>query len=102
MTVRLEASQDGVLLPVLAHAKARRNAITGEHDGHLKVSVTQAPEKGKANEAIRAVLAKTLGIKKAQLRLAAGETSARKQFLVTGEALERLRERIKHCLAGPA
>ena len=34
-----------------------RNGITGEHNGSLQVSVTQAPEKGKANKAIIAVLA---------------------------------------------
>jgi len=90
-----------VLLPVQAQAKARRNAITGEHGGRLKVSVTQAPERGKANQAIRSVLAKALGIRKAQLHLVAGETSAKKQFLVTGEALEQLRERIAQCLARP-
>ena len=100
MSVRLEASDGGVLLPVQAHPKARRNAITGEHDGRLKVSVTQAPEKGKATEAIRALLAKALAIRKAQLRLVTGETSAKKLFLVTGETLDSLGERIAHCLEG--
>ena len=99
-SVRLEASEGGVLLPVQAHPKARRNAITGEHDGRLKVSVTHAPEKGKANQAIRSVLAKTLAVKNVQLHLVSGETSAKKQFLVTGETLDSLRERIARCLEG--
>ena len=98
--VRLEAGDGGVLLPVQAHPKARPNAITGEHDGRLKVSVTQAPEKSKANQAIRSMLAEALAIKKAQLRLVSGETSAKKQFLVTGESLDSLRARIAQCLEG--
>ncbi len=46
------------------------------------------------------MLAKALAIKRAQLRLVSGEPSAKKQFLVTGETLDSLRERIAQCLEG--
>ena len=48
----------------------------------LKVSVTQAPEKGKANKAVIELLAKKLGLKKSQIELIAGETSHQKRFLL--------------------
>ncbi len=32
--------------------RARRNEFLGEQDGALRVSVTQSPERGKANKAI--------------------------------------------------
>ena len=72
----LEPHADGTILPVRAHPGARRNEIRGVQDGMLKVSVTQAPEKGKANKAVIELLAKKLGLKKSQIELIAGETSA--------------------------
>lgn len=41
----------------------------------LKVQVTAAPERGKANAAVIEVLAKALGIPKSAIRLTAGQTS---------------------------
>lgn len=92
--VQLEATDGGVLLPVRAHPKAKRNAITGVHDGRLKVSVTQAPEKGKANGAILQVLAKSLGLKRSQVELHSGGTSQQKVFLLTDISLAELQRKI--------
>jgi uncharacterized protein len=78
----LEEHAGGVILNVRAHAGARRNAIGPQRDGHLQVSVTQAPEKGKANRTIIALLADELGLRKSQFELIAGETSPQKRFLV--------------------
>ena len=78
----------GVVLAVLAHAGARRNEIRGEQDGTLKVCVTQAPEKGKANNAIRRLLADSFRIKLSQIELLSGETSPRKRFLIRDSGFE--------------
>jgi len=56
--------------------------------------VTQAPEKGKANKAILELLAETLGLRKNQLELLAGETSSQKKFLVREITAEELAQRI--------
>lgn len=58
----------------------------------LRVAVTAAPEKGKANKAIVAVLSRTLGISKSSIELLSGETSARKKFLIVDADIENLRE----------
>jgi uncharacterized protein YggU (UPF0235/DUF167 family) len=97
--IELEPHPAGVLLPVRAHAGAKRNAITGEHAGMLKVSVTQAPEKGKANQAIQALLAVVLQLRKSQIELIAGETATQKKFLVRDVSAERLRARIVDAMA---
>jgi uncharacterized protein (TIGR00251 family) len=97
--VSLEAHRDGTILPVRAHPGARRNEIRGEQDGMLKVSVTQAPEKGKANKAIIELLGKQLDLRKSQFELLAGETSSQKRFLVRDVAPEELRRRIEPWLA---
>ena len=48
----------------------------------LKVSVTAAPEKGKATEAVIDVLCEELSLARWQVELVAGATSRQKQFLV--------------------
>jgi uncharacterized protein (TIGR00251 family) len=92
--IELEDHADGVVLPVRAHAGARRNALEGEKQGSLQVSVTQAPEKGKANKAIIALLAKSLELRKSQIELVAGDTSPQKRFLVRGVSRAELEQKI--------
>ncbi len=92
--IALEQRDSGVILPVRAQPGAKKNALTGEHAGQLKVSVTQAPEKGKANAAIIDVLADGLQLKRSQISLVSGETSGQKKFLVTGISLADLQSRI--------
>ena len=92
--LQLESHPRGVILPVRAHAGARRNDILGVRDGMLRVAVTAAPEKGKANRAIVALLSEKLAASKSSIELIAGETSARKRFLMVGGDVEELREKI--------
>jgi uncharacterized protein (TIGR00251 family) len=86
--VELEQDRRGVMLPVRAKAGARRNGILGARDGMLRVAVTAAPEKGKANRAIVAVLSEALGVPKAAIELVSGATSPRKRFLLVGVNVE--------------
>jgi uncharacterized protein YggU (UPF0235/DUF167 family) len=88
--ITIEPHEDGWLVPVRAVAGARRNEIRGEQAGELKVCVTQVAEHGKANAAIREELAQWLGLRKSQIALAIGPTSAHKKFLVRGISAEQL------------
>jgi uncharacterized protein (TIGR00251 family) len=77
------------LLAVRVTPKASRNELTGLYtaaDGtvSLSVKVTAAPDKGKANTAVIALLAKKLGIAKSTLTLVKGETDRNKTFQYTG------------------
>jgi uncharacterized protein YggU (UPF0235/DUF167 family) len=89
---------EGVLLPVKAQAGGRKNAIRGEQNGALQVSVTQVAEKGKANGAIASVLASELKLKPAQIELIAGQTQPQKRFLIRGVSHEELAARIASAL----
>lgn len=95
----LQPHADGTILPVRAQAGARRNEVRGIQDGSLKVCVTQAPEKGKANKAIAEVLAKWLGVRKSQIELISGETASQKKFLVREVNTESMAQRINLALA---
>jgi uncharacterized protein YggU (UPF0235/DUF167 family) len=89
--IELQTDPRGVILPVRAHAGARQTAVLGVRQGMLRVAVTEAPEKGKANKAIAAVLSKALGVPKSSLELVSGATSAQKRFLVLGGDADQLR-----------
>jgi hypothetical protein len=96
--IALQSHSEGTILPVRAQPAARRNEIRGPKDGMLKVCVTQSPEKGKANKALIALLCKSLGLRKSQLELIAGETSPQKRFLVRHLTPQELAERIERAL----
>jgi hypothetical protein len=99
--IDLSETPDGLLLPIQAQPKAKQNAVTGIHAGRLKVAVTQAPEKGKANDAILKLLAKSLGVKRSQLEIVSGATSSKKVLRITGIDAESLTRRIGELLSGP-
>ncbi|MCZ7676824.1 MAG: DUF167 domain-containing protein [Roseovarius sp.] len=69
----------GAVIAVRVTPKAARNAIV-LRDGAIRVSVTVAPEGGKANAAVQKLLAKALGVPKSRLRLSRGETARDKLF----------------------
>lgn len=97
--IELSAHPRGVVLLVKAHAGARQNAIVGEHGGMLRVAVTAAPEKGRANKAIVDVLADALQLSKSSIELIAGETSPQKRFLLCRANEEQLRIILERLLA---
>jgi len=71
-------------LQVKVAAKAGRNAINGWMGDVLKLSVTVAPEKGKANAAVVELLAGALDLPKSAVKIVAGSASVWKQIEVDG------------------
>ncbi|WP_017940687.1 MULTISPECIES: DUF167 domain-containing protein [unclassified Thioalkalivibrio] len=63
---------------------SKRNAIAGWMGDTLKLQVQAPPEKGRANEAVIALLASELGCPKSAIRVVAGATSRSKTVLVEG------------------
>ncbi len=51
----------------------------------LKARVTAVPEKGKANKALIALVAKSLGIAKSSIDLVSGDTSRKKILRIDGD-----------------
>lgn len=71
----------GADLSVRVTPKASRNLVEACEAG-IRVLVTTVPEGGKANEAVRKILARALGVPKSRLRLVRGETSRDKVFRI--------------------
>lgn len=55
-------------------AKSRKESVEKIGENYYKVKVTAPPEKGKANEAVREVLAKHFGVKKYNVEITSGLT----------------------------
>ncbi len=89
--IELTAHARGTTLMVRAQPNARKNGILGERAGALRIGVTVAPEKGKANLAIAEVLAEAIGCRSSSLVLLAGETSREKRFLILDRTPDQLR-----------
>ena len=102
MTVEIQQTPAGLTIGVKAQPGGRTNAVRGEHAGMLRVSVTQAPEKGKANGAIIEVLCDALGLRRSQIELIAGDTNAKKRFLIREIAADELQRRLEQAAGGSA
>ena len=84
--ITLRNSPDGCTLPVRVHPGARTNAVTGVHDGALKISLTTPPTDGRANDALIAFLAERLRIPRSRISLVSGATSRSKTLRIAGKS----------------
>ncbi len=74
---------------------ARRAGVTVNEVGSVTVRVTASPEKGKANDAVLSLLARSLGIPLSALEIAQGHTSRQKTVLVEGLSDEEVIRRLQ-------
>jgi uncharacterized protein (TIGR00251 family) len=76
--------RDGVgwLLAVRVQPNASVTAIAGEHGDELKVRLAAPPVDGKANAELVRFLAKTLGVPRAAVTIARGETGRSKSVRI--------------------
>ncbi|HVB85918.1 MAG TPA: DUF167 domain-containing protein [Candidatus Dormibacteraeota bacterium] len=89
------AEQDGaVIFSVRAAPRASRDAIEGEHAGALKVRLTAPPIDGRANEALRRLLAERLKVSISAVRILSGEKSRNKRVQILGVSREQVMELI--------
>jgi uncharacterized protein (TIGR00251 family) len=98
------ASPAGLRVRLKVTPKAKREQIGGlldEPDGGkaLKVAVTAAPEDGKANAAVIALLAKEWGVAKSAISVVSGATDRRKLVEIRGPSQELL-AKLETWLAG--
>jgi uncharacterized protein (TIGR00251 family) len=70
----------GILVDVKVLPGAARSEVCGLRGGALLVRVAAPPEKGRANDELRACLAKALGISKSEIDLVSGQSSRRKRI----------------------
>lgn len=80
-----------VELAVHVTPKSGRDEIVGWRGGELRLRVTSPPEDGKANAAVRVLIAGALGVPKSAVRVTRGETSRHKRLLIEAITVEEVR-----------
>lgn len=83
------------VVPGTTHA-----GVVGRHGDAWKVRVTAAPEGGKANDAVLALLASTLDVPRRDLALTAGRASRNKVVVLTGVTDEEVDARLRAAAEG--
>jgi uncharacterized protein (TIGR00251 family) len=80
-----------IKLEVRLTPRARREEISGVRDGVLQVRVKAPPIDGRANEALRKLIAKRAGVPKSQVTIVRGERSRQKLLAVQGADPDAIR-----------
>jgi uncharacterized protein (TIGR00251 family) len=83
----LQATESGVLLRVRVQPRASIERLEGVYGDQLRLRLTAPPVAGAANAACVVFLAKTLGVRRSQVRIQAGEKSRNKLVHISGMTL---------------
>ncbi len=94
----LVASRDGVIVPVTARPRGRRDALIGARHGSLLIETTAAPEDGAANDAIGKLLARSLAVARGSVTLTSGSAARRKRFCIAQLSLDVVGARLTAAL----
>ena len=84
----------GVTFAVRVQPRAKKNAITGQVGGALKLGLTAPPIDGRANAACIEFFASLLKVPRSSVTIASGETGRNKVIRVAGMAADEVRRRI--------
>ena len=91
---RRKADPGGTQIPVKVLPRSSADRVTGVVGGRIKVCVTAAPEKGKANERLLRTLSRFFGIPFSRVSLLSGDSSREKCVLLAGVTAEEVKEKI--------
>lgn len=89
---RPEASAEGFVFEVRVQPRARREGVAGFHAGALKIALHAPPVDGAANQALVALLARELGLRKNEVEILSGESSRRKRIRVPQSARAKVED----------
>jgi len=78
MEIPYRVINDTIHLDIKAIPRASKTECAGISGGRLRVRIAAAPEHGKANDALRELLARALGCAKREINLTGGEKSTLK------------------------
>jgi uncharacterized protein (TIGR00251 family) len=97
----VEEIDGGVVFAVKVVPGSRQTCVCGLLDDMVKIKVSVAPEKGKANKCLVDFLAKQLSAKRNSISIISGQTSAFKSVRVMGISVEQLSNKLnlnKRCV----
>jgi uncharacterized protein (TIGR00251 family) len=94
-SLAIEQHNDGTVFTAkIVPGSSGPSRICGLLENMLKIKVSAAPEKGKANECLIKFLAKQLGVKKNAVSIISGTTSPVKHVMVSGISADTLLKKL--------
>ncbi|MBP1710409.1 MAG: hypothetical protein H6Q49_611 [Deltaproteobacteria bacterium] len=96
----IRETKNGLSFDIHVNPHASRAGISGISEGILKLKVTAPPVEGAANEACIDLLAKTLKLRKSQMKISAGAKGRKKTILVSEISKTDLERKIYQLDAG--
>lgn len=91
MTLSIKEGPNGASFAVRVKPRASRDEIRGLHGDALAVMLTAPPVEGAANEALRKLFAKALGVPASAVEILAGQLGRSKVVRVIGVSAEQIR-----------
>ena len=82
--MKIDERDGAVTFLVRVIPRASRNSIEGEYQNALKIRLTAPPLDGRANEAVKRMLAETLKVPVSAVRIVAGEKNRTKRVAIEG------------------
>ena len=98
--LRIQEVDEGVVFAAKILPGSSRTAVCGLLDGMLKIKISAAPEKGRANRCLLRFLAEQLGVKKNDIRIISGQTGPVKQVQVSGISAETILKKLNLTMQG--
>lgn len=80
----------GIVLGVKVVPGSSQTGVAGVYNGMLKIKLSAAPEKGKANQYLIEYMARHLKVKKSCISIISGATKPVKQLRIMGVKPERI------------
>ncbi len=102
-TAKRETAPGGesVALAVSVIPRSPREEVAGFAGGAVRIRLTAPPVENRANDALVRFLAKSLGVSRSDIRIAAGGTGRRKIVRVAGISREEMFRRLGVATTGP-
>ena len=81
--LEINQTDSGIIFKTKIVPASSKNAVMGTLGGMLKIKISAAPEKGKANQCLIEFLSDFLDVKKKDIQIISGQTSPTKEIKIT-------------------
>jgi uncharacterized protein len=81
-------------LAIRVQPRAKRTEIAGERGGTVVIRVAAPPVDGKANDAVRRLIAQLLGVPRSAVEIVRGESARDKLVRIEGLTADEVRTRL--------
>ncbi len=99
-SILIRETKNGLSFDIHVNPHASRAGISGISEGMLKIKVTAPPVEGAANEACIDLLAKSLKLRKSQMKISPGAKGRKKTILVSEISKTDLERKIRQLETG--